>query len=207
MIQVFTDKESTVSFRMNIDGNKSLPEARLLIQLPTVTLSIPGRITDGIISATVPPLKHLLKEVSSASVQARLEVIADNMLFTPWSNAVELRESISVTSDATVLVEAQSPQVSIKVESAEPPKPATPPKVTPPKDLTMKEAEGYLEAVDELATIVRTSSHEEIATKVKAKLRESITKLNQADDDKDYAKYQYFKGKNLAIMEALKELQ
>lgn len=205
MISVFTDKESNLSFKMNIEGNKSLPEARFVINLPNMSLSIKGSIEEGVITAKVPPLKYVLKDIKEAVLNAHLEVIADNTLFVPWKSEIDLRESIVVRPESSVIVESQTPEVSVKVEESTPI--TLKKKVTAPPTFTEKEAEAYLATIEELFQIVSIKPPKEVPDALRKLLKESVQKKNTAEDSKDQKTYEYYNGRSFALMEAFKEVR
>lgn len=118
MINVFTDKEVTLSFGLDIEGNKNLPEARMVLAVDSgISLSIKAKIQEGTAKVTVPPLKHILKNTDSKLINAFLEVVADGSYFVPWKEQCELKESINVKVNEDVDIKQKTENISIKANS------------------------------------------------------------------------------------------
>ncbi len=114
MIGVFTDKEVTLNFGLDIEGNKSLPEARMVLNLDSgVSISIKAKITEKVAKVTVPPLKHILKNTDTKLINSYLEVIADGSYFVPWKDQCELKESINVSVKEDVEINQKTENISI----------------------------------------------------------------------------------------------
>jgi len=120
MISVYTDKEVTLNFNIDIEGNKSLPESRLVLNLDSgVSIGIKAKITEKTAKVTIPPLKHILKNTDTKVVSSFLEVIADGAYFTPWKDTCELKESIQVNVNDDIKIEEKTDKISIKAEMKE----------------------------------------------------------------------------------------
>jgi len=116
MIGVFTDKEVTLNFGLDIEGNKSLPEARMVLALDSgLSISIKAKINEKVAKVTIPPLKHLLKNTESKLINSHLEVIADGAYFIPWKDQCELKESINVQVKEDVEINQKTEYISISV--------------------------------------------------------------------------------------------
>jgi hypothetical protein len=81
-------------------------------------LLFPGKIdTDGKCTIPVSKLKGLLDENTQGNI--KLEVIADDVYFTPWESNFIIETSkkltVEVTSQAAALIESQSPRVTVEV--------------------------------------------------------------------------------------------
>ncbi len=123
MKEVFIDKEVTFNFGLDIEGNKNLPEAKMVLSLDSgVSIGIKAKITDKVASVTIPPLKHILKENKATLVKSYLEVIVDNKYFIPWSDQCELKESVNVNVSSDVDVQQKTESITISAELKEEPK-------------------------------------------------------------------------------------
>jgi len=115
MIGVFTDKEVTLNFGLDIEGNKSLPEASMVLVMDSgLSVKIKAKISEKTAKVTIPPLKHLLKNTETKLINSYLEVIADGAYFVPWKDQCELKESINVQVNEDVEVNQRTESISIK---------------------------------------------------------------------------------------------
>lgn len=117
MINIFTDKEVTVSFNIDIEGNKHLPEGRFVMNLDSgMQLGIKALIEGNTAKVTLPPLRNILKESNGKVVSSFFEVIADGAYYVPWKGSCDLKESISVNVDSKPKIEEKDETVSVNVK-------------------------------------------------------------------------------------------
>lgn len=96
MLELHTDKETHIDFKLNIEGNTSTPICRFVLKLNSETsLTLLTTVSTGMISLSVPPLKELLQNVAS-SVDAYLEVIVDNNYYIPWNGNITIIEDVNI---------------------------------------------------------------------------------------------------------------
>ncbi len=145
MIGVFTDKEVTLNFGLDIEGNKSLPEARMVLALDSgLSISIKAKITEKVAKVTIPPLKHLLKNTESKLINSHLEVIADGAYFIPWKDQCELKESINVSVKESVDINQKTETISIT---------ASPIQDDTPSNLKLMKEEKIEEEIKEIVSL------------------------------------------------------
>lgn len=119
MLNIFTDKEATLKFGLNVEGNKSQPTARLVLLLESgLNFFVKAKIEEGIAYVNVPPLKTILKNSPSNTAKTFLEVIVDDSYYVPWKDTCELKESVSIKVNENVEVTQQTETIKIHVQSA-----------------------------------------------------------------------------------------
>ncbi len=107
MIELKLNKESELSFDINIEGSDAEPKARLILEMEdNMELAISGNVQEGTVSVQVPSLLALKEKLKEDKVKGYLEVIVDNGYFIPWQEYFNLKEPITVQAEAT--------QVSLK---------------------------------------------------------------------------------------------
>ena len=119
MIELRLNKESKLSFEMNIEGNKEKPKARLIFEMGNkMELAIAGKITEGKIEVTIPSLMDLKEKLSGDNVRGYIEVISDSTYFVPWEDYFSLKAPVSVQVESTsVKSEENNIRISIKETS------------------------------------------------------------------------------------------
>lgn len=111
MYTFYTDKMETFECKLNLQGAKlSNSKARLVLESDTYNLMFYGTLNEsGKCTIPVAKLKNLLSESDSGNV--KLEVIAEDTFFEPWSDKYDVRTSKKVTvevlskSEGNVLTE------------------------------------------------------------------------------------------------------
>lgn len=119
MYKLYTDKTELFECTIKLEGASiSKSKVRLVVESTEINLLFPGKIdTDGKCTIPVSKLKGLLDENTQGNI--KLEVIADDVYFTPWESNFIIETSkkltVEVTSQAAALIESQSPRVTVEV--------------------------------------------------------------------------------------------
>ena len=114
---LFTDKNDQFECSIRLQGVKTAEcKARLVIEADDVTLLYPGTISkNGKCTVPVSNLKRIFKEQAAGHI--RLEVIADDMIFTPWDSDVIIKASKSIQIEK--VEQHVSPIISVQVENVD----------------------------------------------------------------------------------------
>lgn len=114
MLELHTDKETHIDFKLNIEGNASTPICRFVLKLNSeISLTLLTTVSTGMISLTVPPLKELLQNVAS-SVDAYLEVIVDNSYYIPWNGNITIIEDVNIEIEP---ISSTTPRETIEISA------------------------------------------------------------------------------------------
>lgn len=117
MYKLFTDKSEIFECNINLEGaSLKDSQARLIIETEDLNLLFNGSITgDGKCTIPIRKLKGLLE--SNIEGQIKLEVIAEDTYFTPWSSKFQVQASkkltVEVTSQHAQLIKEGAPKVQI----------------------------------------------------------------------------------------------
>jgi len=117
MYKLFTDKTEIFECDIQLEGaSLKNSQARLIIESPEVSLLFQGKI-DNLGKCTIPikKLKGLLDESTEGKI--KLEVIAEDTYFTPWSSNFKVSASKQITvevkqQDAEIIAES-TPKIQI----------------------------------------------------------------------------------------------
>ena len=118
MYKLYTDKSEVFECKISLEGaSLKNSQARLVIESEDLTLMFKGKIElDGQCTIPIKKLKGLLEESTQGSI--KLEVIAEDVYFTPWKSDFVVDASRKVTvevkSQNAPLITENKP--SIKVE-------------------------------------------------------------------------------------------
>lgn len=101
MIELKLNKESELSFEINVEGSKEPPKARLIFEVDSnMELALKGKIQEGNVKVSVPSLMDLKEKLSGENVKGYLEVIVDNNYFVPWEEHFSLKAPITVQAES-----------------------------------------------------------------------------------------------------------
>lgn len=165
MYNIFIDSPEQFTADIQIEGADSdSTKCRLVIDKGPMSILFEGNIKGGKVVIPIPSLKSILKEGDSGNI--KLEVVADDVFFTPWESLYQA----ALSKKVTVEVADQS-------------------KSTPKKPLI--EVSGIVEtnpAINELSKyfIKHKISFENTQSKLKSikKLSEGISKKYNIKEDK-----------------------
>lgn len=118
--KLYTDKPTKFNCNIEIEGTSlSMSKIRLVVESPDMTYMFPGTIENtGICEVNIPKTKHFLPEGTMGSM--RLEVIADDVFFEPWSSEFEVKTNKKVAVQVVEQIE-DKPKLKIQViEQVEP---------------------------------------------------------------------------------------
>jgi hypothetical protein len=128
MYQLFTDKTELFECNIKLQGaSLTNSVARIVVESQDISLLFTGTIdSQGKCKIPIRKLSGLLKENTTGNL--KLEVIADDAYFTPWSSEFSVLASKQITvevksQDAAIIMEAAKPAVtvtSVKNEVAAP---------------------------------------------------------------------------------------
>lgn len=99
MYKLFTDNNKTFNCNVDVSG-VSLDEctARLILQTENINLLYEGEINrNGICTVNIKKIKKYLEENTKGKI--KLEIVAENTLFTPWESdfIVEAEKKVKIT--------------------------------------------------------------------------------------------------------------
>lgn len=134
---LYLDKPENFECEIEIKNAKAADaSARLIIECDDVNLVFYGEITKDSISVPIKSLKKFFKEEDKAT--AKLEVIVEGQLITPWESEV-LFENYNKVQIKEVKTAKQKPMVEVKVKAENKVVVEESVKKEEPKQLTEKE--------------------------------------------------------------------
>tara|TARA_B110000238_G_scaffold53563_1_gene58570 strand:- start:84 stop:644 length:561 start_codon:yes stop_codon:yes gene_type:complete len=115
MYKLFTDKSELFECDIKLEGaSLSKSKARLVVETPDYSLLFNGSISSGgKCEIPIKKLKGLIDENTSGNI--RLEVVAEDTLFTPWESDFEVDASKKVTVEVKSQT-TKKPIIEAKVE-------------------------------------------------------------------------------------------
>lgn len=121
---LYTDKANKFNCNIEIEGTSlSKSKVRLVIESDEMTYMFNGSIeNNGVCEVNIPKTKHFLPEGSSGNM--RLEVIADDVYFEPWSSQFTVKTNKKVNVVVSEQVD-EKPKLKVQVmeQQEETPKP------------------------------------------------------------------------------------
>jgi len=117
LIVVDINEEKQLTFGVQIGGvTKEQIKSKLTLVFTDIEYSFPGTITDDTIVVNIPPLNKILtsENLEKQEVDAKLEIVADNRYFVPWSDQLKLTGLVVVK--AQVKETASSGQIAMKLK-------------------------------------------------------------------------------------------
>jgi hypothetical protein len=111
---LYTDKPNKFNCNIEIEGTSlSKSKVRLVIESEDMTYLFNGRIeNNGICEVSIPKTKHFLSEGSKGLM--RLEVIADDVYFEPWSSEFNVKTNKKVNVVVSEQIE-EKPKLKVQV--------------------------------------------------------------------------------------------
>jgi hypothetical protein len=111
---LYTDKPNKFNCNIEIEGTSlSKSKVRLVIESENMTYLFNGRIeNNGICEVNIPKTKHFLSEGSKGLM--RLEVIADDVYFEPWSSEFNVKTNKKVNVVVSEQIE-EKPKLKVQV--------------------------------------------------------------------------------------------
>ena len=115
---LYTDKPNKFNCNVEIEGTSlSKSKVRLVIESEDMTYLFNGRIeNNGVCEVNIPKTKHFLSEGSKGLM--RLEVIADDVYFEPWSSEFNVKTNKKVNVVVSEQVE-EKPKLRVQVMEQE----------------------------------------------------------------------------------------
>lgn len=119
MYKLYTDKTELFECTIKLQGaSLSKSKVRLLVESSDLNLLFPGTVdSEGKCTIPIAKLKGLLDENTQGNI--KLEVIADDVYFTPWESNFMVEASrkltVEVKSQMATLLESQSPSITVEV--------------------------------------------------------------------------------------------
>ncbi len=121
---LYTDKPNKFNCNIEIEGTSlSKSKVRLVVETEDMSYMFNGRIeNNGLCEVNIPKTKHFLPEGSQGLM--RLEVIADDVYFEPWSSQFNVKTNKKVNVVVSEQVE-EKPKLRVQVmeQPQEEPKP------------------------------------------------------------------------------------
>jgi hypothetical protein len=118
MYNLYTDKPNKFNCNIEIEGTSlSKSKVRLVIESEDMTYLFNGRIeNNGVCEVNIPKTKHFLSEGSKGLM--RLEVIADDVYFEPWSSEFNVKTNKKVNVVVSEQIE-EKPKLRVQVMEQE----------------------------------------------------------------------------------------
>lgn len=118
MYNLYTDKPNKFNCNIEIEGTSlSKSKVRLVIESEDMIYLFNGRIeNNGVCEVNIPKTKHFLSEGSKGLM--RLEVIADDVYFEPWSSEFNVKTNKKVNVVVSEQVE-EKPKLRVQVMEQE----------------------------------------------------------------------------------------
>ena len=118
MYNLYTDKPNKFNCNIEIEGTSlSKSKVRLVIESEDMTYLFNGRIeNNGVCEVNIPKTKHFLSEGSKGLM--RLEVIADDVYFEPWSSEFNVKTNKKVNVVVSEQIE-EKPKLKVQVMEQE----------------------------------------------------------------------------------------
>lgn len=119
MYKLYTDKTELFECTIKLQGaSLSKSKVRLLVESSDLNLLSPGTVdSEGKCTIPIAKLRGLLDENTQGNI--KLEVIADDVYFTPWESNFMVEASrkltVEVKSQTATLLESQTPMVTVEV--------------------------------------------------------------------------------------------
>ena len=102
------NESKVLEFNTVIEGGKVDDlSARLIININDIEYGFPVKLEGKKIQVKIPPLKNYIKEdkLKSKNAKARLDIVANNKLFTPWSDNINIEIPLGVKAEMTDIKE------------------------------------------------------------------------------------------------------
>lgn len=111
---LYTDKANKFNCNIEIEGTSlSKSKVRLVVETEDMSYMFNGRIeTNGVCEVNIPKTKHFLPEGTKGNM--RLEVIADDVYFEPWSSDFNVKTNKKVNVVVSEQIE-DKPTVRVQV--------------------------------------------------------------------------------------------
>jgi len=117
MMELKLNKESELSFDLDIEGSSDAPKARLILEMEDkMELAIKGSFSEGTVTVEVPSLLSLKEKLKGDTVKGYLEVIVDSNYFVPWEESFSLKAPITVKAESTGQVKQKTKEIKISVK-------------------------------------------------------------------------------------------
>lgn len=114
--KLYTDKPNKFSCNIEVDGTSlSNSKVRLVIESDNFNYMFNGTIYEnGVCEVTIPKTKGFLTESNKGLM--RLEVIADDVYFEPWSSEFSVQASKKVSVVVAEQIEDVKPKIRVEVK-------------------------------------------------------------------------------------------
>ena len=114
LYNLYTDKPTKFNCNIEIEGTSlSKSKVRLVVECPEMTYMFNGTIENtGICEVNIPKTKHFLPEGPMGNM--RLEVIADDVFFEPWSTEFIVKTNKKVNVVVSEQIE-DKPKLRVQV--------------------------------------------------------------------------------------------
>ena len=115
---LYTDKPNKFNCNIEIEGTSlAKSQVRLVVETDEMSYMFKGRIeNNGLCEVNIPKTKHFLPEGSNGNM--RLEVIADDVYFEPWSSDFSVKTNKKVNVVVAEQVE-EKPKMRVQVVEQE----------------------------------------------------------------------------------------
>jgi hypothetical protein len=123
---LYTDKSNKFNCNIDVEGTSlSKSKVRLVIETDEMSYMFNGSIENtGVCEVNIPKTKNFLPEGTKGNI--RLEVIADDVYFEPWTSDFNVKTSKKVN---VVVAEQVDDKPKLKVQVFEQPQESTKPKI------------------------------------------------------------------------------
>ena len=113
MIEINPKENTTLSFSVDVSGTTATPRPRLIVPIEEgLYLAFEGKFNEGTVEVDIAGLLEMTKQTSFA---AKLEVVVEDSIFTPWEEELVINKPAEVKA-STIKVEEK--KVVVKAEKA-----------------------------------------------------------------------------------------
>lgn len=114
-MEISLTKRNEFKFKLNIEGAKELPEARMVLKFPNFSVMVNGTVSNNVAKIQLPDLSHLKSE-GFESADVLLEVVVNGQYRIPWKATCSIEKEI--TAEATMITsEVKQEDEDISVEA------------------------------------------------------------------------------------------
>ena len=112
---LYTDKPNKFNCNIEIEGTSlSKSQVRLVIETEEMSYMFKGKIENtGVCEVNIPKTKHFLPENTRGNM--RLEVIADDVYFEPWSSEFNVKTNKKVNIVVAEQFQEEKPKLKVEV--------------------------------------------------------------------------------------------
>jgi len=113
MIEINPKENTTLTFQVDISGTTAAPKPRLIVPLGEgLYLAFEGTVNEGTVEVDI---AELLALTEATEFDARLEVVVEDSIFTPWAEKVVINKPKEVKANP---VKIEEKKIVVSAEKA-----------------------------------------------------------------------------------------